>query len=246
MSVAESVKTVGVSVPTLPSTVLSCAAEDRRKAPLVRKLRPFPALPTQLTERAPSVKRRTLIGLGASFALAVLAAAPDAHAQAVSGDFAVQRFDPAAGLHNYFTTRGVRMDGKMVWSAGFMANYSFLPFVVRSCVAAAGTTSTGCSDSGVRNVRDTKVIENEITGDLLGTLTVIPRVQVALKVPVSWVKGQGINPDTGANSIHGINAVGAGDPELEAKFRLHGEVNDPFVVGAAAFVTAPIGHQFAK
>jgi OOP family OmpA-OmpF porin len=246
MSVAESVKTVGVLVPNLPSMVFSCAAEDRRKAQLVRKLRPFPALPTQLTVRAPNAKRRTLFGVGASFVLAMLAAAPDAHAQAVTGDFAVQRFDPAAGTHNYFTTRGVRMDGKMVWSAGFMANYSFLPFVVRSCIAAPGQTSTGCSDPGVRQVTDTRVIENEVTGDLLGTLTVIPRLQIALKVPVSWVKGEGINPDTGSNSIHGINAVGAGDPEVEGKFRLHGEVNDPFVVGAAAFVTAPLGHAFSK
>jgi OmpA-OmpF porin, OOP family len=197
---------------------------------LVRKLSPFPA-------------HRTLFTLGA-LALTVLGTAHEAHAQAVTGDFAVQRFDPAAGTHNYFTTRGVRMDGKMVWSAGFMANYSFLPFVVRSCVAPAGTTQTGCD--GARQIRDTRVIENEITGDLFGTLTVMPRLQLALKVPVSWVKGQGINPDTGANSIHGINAVGAGDPEVEGKFRLHGDVHDPFVVGAAAFVSAPIGHQFAK
>jgi hypothetical protein len=197
---------------------------------LVRILRPFPA-------------HRTLFTLGA-LALTVLGTSPEAHAQAVTGDFAVQRFDPAAGTHNYFTTRGVRMDGKMVWSAGFMANYSFEPFVVRSCTVQNGVMTDGCS--GVSGVRETKVIENEVTGDLLGALTVIPRVQLALKVPVSWVKGQGINPETGDNSKHGINAVGVGDPQLEAKVRLHGDVRDPFVVGAAAFVSGPLGHSFSK
>ncbi|HEY4104785.1 MAG TPA: hypothetical protein VGM44_12880, partial [Polyangiaceae bacterium] len=211
---------------------------------MVRKLRLCFALPARIGSKGPSTTRRALVGI-ASGALSLLVFAPRAHAQAVSGDFAVQRFDPAAGMHNYFTTRGLRMDGKMVWSAGFMANYSFEPFTVRSCTAVAGTVATDCG-SNVTGIRDTKVIQNEITGDLLGTLTVIPRLQLALKVPVSWVKGQGINPDTGDNSRHGIDAVGAGDPEVEAKFRLHGEVKDPFVVGGAAFLSAPIGHAFSK
>ena len=42
----------------------------------------------------------------------------DARAQATDGEFSVQRFDPAPGPRNYFTTRGVRTDGEMAWSAG--------------------------------------------------------------------------------------------------------------------------------
>ena len=40
--------------------------------------------------------------------------------------------------------------------------------------------------------------------------------------------------------------MGLGDAQLEAKFRVHGQVNDPFVLGAAGFVSAPLGHATAK
>jgi OOP family OmpA-OmpF porin len=217
---------------------------------LVRKLRPVPALPFELRFRVPNAARRTLLMGSTSLALAILAHAPDARAQvAVSGDFAVQRFDPAAGPHNYFTTRGARTDGQMVWSAGFVANYSFRPFDVRTCTVddpadrAAGKT---CSDPVASSVRTLKVVENEVTGNVLGTLTPFPRMQLALNIPVSWVKGQGLDPNTGNNAQGGINSAGIGDAQLEAKFRVHGQVNDPLVLGAAAFLTAPLGHATAK
>ena len=183
-----------------------------------------------------------------SVVLAVLAHAPEAHAQSqVSGDFALQRFDPAAGPHNYFTTRGARTDGQMVWSAGIVANYSFRPFDVRTCVAADATSNKTCSDPAtVTSIRSLKLVENEITGNLLGTLTPFPRMQLALDVPVSWVKGQGIDRVSGNNANGGLNSVGIGDAQLEAKFRVHGQVTDPFVLGAAAFVSAPLGHATAK
>ena len=197
----------------------------------------------------PSAARRVLFVAQASVALAVLAHAPALHAQSVSGDFAVQRFDPAAGPHNYFSTRGARTDGNMVWSAGLVANYSYRPFDVRTCVVddpadrAAGKT---CSDPVAHSPRTLRVVENEITGNLLGTLTPIPRLQLALNIPVSWVKGQGLDPVTHSNTPNGISSVGLGDAQLEAKVRIHGQVTDPFVIGAAAFVTAPIGHATAK
>ena len=216
---------------------------------MLRKLRPFPALPIEPLAHVPNAARRTLtVGAYAALASAVLCVAPSAHAQSVSGDFAVQRFDPAAGAHNYFSTRGARTDGKMVWSVGLMANYSYRPFEVKSCVLSDADIAAGntCSSPGARSSRTTRVIENEITGDFLGTLTPIPRLQLALKIPVSWVKGQGIDQLSGLNSKSGINTAGLGDAQLEAKFRVHGEVSDPFVVGAAAFLTGPLGHATAK
>ncbi|MEO7037763.1 MAG: thrombospondin type 3 repeat-containing protein [Polyangiaceae bacterium] len=216
---------------------------------MLRKLRSLPAHPMASRFSVPNAARRTLLLANASLALAVFTHAPAAHAQAVSGDFAVQRFDPAAGPHNYFTTRGARTDGKMVWSAGLVANYSYRPFDVRTCVVedpadrAAGKT---CSDAVARSVRTLRVIENEFTGNLMGTLTPIPRLQLAMNIPVSWVKGQGLDATTHSNTTNGINSVGVGDAQLEAKVRIHGQVTDPFVLGAAAFVTAPLGHATAK
>lgn len=172
--------------------------------------------------------------------LAAFSAVQPAQAQAISGEFAVQRFDPAPGSHNYFSTRGVRMDGTMVWSAGLVANYSYLPFVVRSCIS-----STDCSNPSLHRTTETKVIESMITGDAMASLTPFPRLQLALTVPVTWAKGQGIESD-GLSSKSGINAVGAGDATVEGKFRLYGEVKDPFAVGVGGFVSAPLGHLTAK
>jgi hypothetical protein len=80
----------------------------------------------------------------------------------------------------------------------------------------------------------------------MGTLTPFPRLQLGLDIPVSYVKGQGLDPTTLSNTPNGISSAGIGDPELEAKLRIHGQPKDPFVIGAAAFVTAPIGHAIAK
>ena len=208
---------------------------------MLRKLRTPFALPT-LASRIPNAARRKLVASAAALLLASVVATPEAHAQ-VSGDFALQRFDPAAGPHNYLTTRGARTDGKMVWSLGLFANYSYRPFEVRSCEAPAGSD---CTDVAARAFATAKVVENQVTGDLLGTLTPIPRLQLALKVPVTYNKGQGISPDGTFARDGGIKSVGLGDPQLEAKFRVHGQVTDPFVLGLAGFVTAPLGHATAK
>jgi len=217
---------------------------------LLRKLRTLIALPMSASELPNAARRKWFAGAAslpaflpalAALTLASVVAMPEAHAQ-VSGDFALQRFDPAAGPRNYLSTRGARTDGKMVWSVGLFANYSYLPFQVGSCEAPAGLD---CSSSDAHDRATAKVIENQLTGDLLGTLTPIPRLQLALKIPVSWVKGQGISPD-GTFAKEGIDTAGLGDPQLEAKVRVHGQVTDPFVLGVSGFVTAPLGHPIAK
>jgi OmpA-OmpF porin, OOP family len=159
-----------------------------------------------------------------------------AAAQSMSGEFSVQRFDPAVGPHNFITTRGVRMDGKMALSLGLMGNYAYKPFVVRSCIS-----ETDCSVASGREATRTTVIESLFSADLMGALTIIPRLQVSLRIPLTWVKGLGLN-EQGQNSENGINTVGPGDSILEGKLRLYGEVNEPYLVGLGAFVTAPLGH----
>ena len=210
---------------------------------MLRKLRTFIVLP-MFAVHVPNPGRRRSFVAGAALPLAALAltsvlALPEAQAQ-VSGDFAVQRFDPAAGARNFLTTRGARTDGKMVWSVGLVANYSYLPFQVESC-----ESTTDCGGPDARAFATAKVVENQLTGDLLATLTPIPRLQLAVKVPVSWIKGQGISPN-GTFAKEGIDAVGLGDPQLEAKVRVHGQVTDPFVLGVAGFVTAPVGHAVSE
>ncbi len=90
-----------------------------------------------------------------------------------------------------------------------------------------------------------KVVENLATADFMGSLTPIPRVQIGLRLPVTYVNGQGL-ADNGSASDSGIDSFGMGDAELEAKGRLYGELTDPFAVGGAFFVTGPLGHATAK
>jgi OmpA-OmpF porin, OOP family len=197
--------------------------------------------PSRTNSRAIRARRNLLFG--ALVSAAAGSAAPAALAQSsIDGEFSVQRFNPAPGPRNFITTRGARTDGEMAWSAGLVANYGYLPFTVVSC-----ESETNCDDPNAARKDDVKVVENIVTGDFMGSLTPIPRVQLGLRIPVTWVKGQGIT-DTGTADTQGdgISAVGLGDVELEGKARLHGEVKDLFVVGAALFATLHTGHLTAE
>jgi OmpA-OmpF porin, OOP family len=159
--------------------------------------------------------------------------------QSVDHGISIQRFQPAPGPRNSFTMRGARTDGEKVWSAGMMVNYALEPLTVRSCRSV-----DNCDEPGAI-AEDVKVVENMITGDLLGSFTIIPRVQLGMRIPVVWLKGVGITPD-GNNEPDGVNAVGVGDAEVEGKFRLYGDLKSPFVIGATVFATAPLGQLTAE
>jgi hypothetical protein len=174
---------------------------------------------------------------GALFAVAVLGFASSASAQeSVGKEFSAQRFDPAAGPRNFFSTRGARTDGEMAWSAGVNINYGYTPLKVESCISATASCAGGLQQQTLR------VIENMVQADVMGSLTPIPRLQVGLRVPVGWAKGNGIN-DIGQAAP--VSKVGMPDPELEVKYRIYGEIKDPVVAGVAIYGTAPTGHLTA-
>ena len=177
----------------------------------------------------------TLVSASA-LAVAILAS-PDAWAQdtAAEGSFAVQTFNPAPGPRNYLTTRGARTDGEMAWSAGLMVNYGYKPFVIVSC-----ESSTDCDGSDATGEDDVLVVENLATADLMGSFTPIPMLQAGLRIPVQFLKGQGLT-DQGRADPEELSAAGLGDPELEVKARLFGEPDDMLVLGAALFGRAPLG-----
>jgi hypothetical protein len=205
----------------LPPPLLHSAGPERRAA-------------------SPDARRVARFIGGATLAVLLADAAPAFAQGAAEKEFSVQRFDPAPGPRNYFSTRGVRTSGEMAWSAGLFVNYAYRPFAVKSCFS-----ESNCDDPNATGHSDVKVIDNLLTGDALASLTPIPRLQIGLKVPVSWVSGDGLS-DTGVAAKEGIDAVGMGDVTLEGKYRLHGEIKDPFVVGAGAFVTGPLGRATAK
>jgi OmpA-OmpF porin, OOP family len=197
-----------------------------------------PAPPNSRRSQLPSIQRLALPLITTTAGLGALLLATHAHAQQeVDHGTSIQRFQAAPGPRNSFTMRGARTDGEKVWSAGLMANYAFEPLTVVRC-----TSQSECDSDGGQDV---KVVENLLTGDFLGSFTIIPRVQLGLRVPVQWLKGVGIT-STGNNEPDGVQAVGLGDPEVEGKFRLWGELKQPYVIGAAVFVTAPLGQAIAE
>jgi OmpA-OmpF porin, OOP family len=199
--------------------------------------------------KSPSTPCRRLFGSRSRVARSLLTlAAPSvwllvggsaAAQQRVDHSISIQRFQAAPGPRNSFTMRGARTDGEKVWSVGLMANYAFQPLTVRSCLRV-----DDCSEPGALQ-QDVKVVENMVTGDFLGSFTIVPRVQLGLRIPVTWLKGVGIT-ETGQNEKDGLSAVGLGDAEIEGKFRLYGDVKAPFVIGATVFATGPLGQATAK
>ena len=175
--------------------------------------------------------------LAALVGAATLLPAPvSAQEDAIDGAFSTQRFNPAPGPKNFLSTRGARTEGKMSWSAGALVNYSSKPFVIRSCVDASDCDSAG-------SMQDINVVENLVTADLMGSLTPIPRLQLGMRLPLTYVEGDGFDNSTNtANFENGIDSVGLGDIELEGKYRLHGQPEDTVVIGVAGFFRAPMGN----
>lgn len=132
----------------------------------------------------------------------------------------------------------------MALSLGAFANYAREPFRLRHC------TPGPCSEAGATEHK-VGVVKDMATLDLLGALVVIPRLQVGLRVPVSYVNGDGIDtdrasPNFGQGVAGGVSAIGVGDPTVEAKVRALGDAQSPIVLGAALWATAPLGHAIAE
>ncbi len=178
-------------------------------------------------------------GVGALVAAVVLGHTSSASAQdAIGKEFSAQRYSPAPGPRNFLSTRGARTDGEMAWSAGLSLNYGYTPIKVDSCVSDTPGSCTGGSE-----MRTLKVIESFAQADVMGTFTPTPRVQIGLRLPVAFSKGNGIDEFAQARPV---SKVGMPDPELEAKFRIYGEVKAPVVAGVAIYGTAPTGNATAK
>lgn len=157
-----------------------------------------------------------------------------------TGEFSVQSFAPAPGSKNFLSVEGVRMDGDWGWSTGLFFNYAKNPFVVLSCFSA-----TNCSEKNAQNTRDTQVVSDMFTWDLLAAVSPVRRLQIGLRLPMSYVSGQGLDYTTGQGLPSGQRAFGIGDPTIEGKVRFLGGAQDPFLLGGALDVSFPVGHTFS-
>ena len=172
---------------------------------------------------------------------AVFAAEQRALAQAQQGEFSVQRLEAAPGPNNILSTERVRMSEQFGWSASLLFNYAREPFVVVSCVA-----ETNCDEPNAENVEDVAVVSNMMQFDVMGSFNPVDFLQIGLKVPLAYVNGSGIDPDTGTALPDGLNAFGLGDILLEGKIRFFGNSTSLVALGGAVDVSAPTGHATAE
>jgi hypothetical protein len=175
-----------------------------------------------------------------ALALSALASTAEVQGQVVDQELSAQRFYPAPGPDNFVTTRALRMPGKMQLSFGLMVDYAYRPFIKLSCA-----TADDCGTANTYDPREIPVVENLVAADVMASLSPLEPLQIGLRVPVIWAKGQGL-AENGAPTDTGINILGVGDPELEGKLRLVGGVDAPVALGAALYVTGPLGNLTAK
>ncbi len=185
-----------------------------------------------------SLRLLPFVGLCSSLLVSATAEAQQTQpASPQQGEFSVQRFDAAPGSKNYFTVEGARMDSVMGLTAGVLFNYSNKPFVVKSCKA-----ETDCSEPNATNTRDVNVINDMFNVDVLASFIPASFMQIGLRVPIVYVKGDGIDTSTGGPDPKGLTAFGVGDATLEGKFRFVGDPQkSPIVLGGAIDVSAPLG-----
>jgi outer membrane protein OmpA-like peptidoglycan-associated protein len=150
-------------------------------------------------------------------------------ALAQTQEFSVQRFQPAPGANNFLGVETLRMEGDLRWSVGLFFNYSLDPFRVTSC-----RTTTDCNDPKAVNIADTHVVRNMFTWDLLASLSPTRWLQVGLRLPVSYVTGDGLDLTTGGPLFaphEPFHAFAVGDPYIEAKARVFGKLGSPIALG---------------
>jgi len=172
-----------------------------------------------------------VLGLSATNALAQ---------NAVKGEVSVDRFDAAPGPRNFFVTRTARSDGNKTWSAGFVGGYAMDPLVIMS--PCAGYT---CDQSNLQPTQ-LKVVKSVVQGDILGSFTIMPKLQLGLRIPIIYVNGQGLNPVYGTMAKGGAKTTSLGDPMLEAKYRFYGKPDSMIAAAGGVFITAPLGHAMAE
>jgi hypothetical protein len=119
-----------------------------------------------------------------------------------------------------------------------MATYGRDPFVIQA--------PCGAYTCDEYDPTELKVIKSLVAGELLGSFTLMPKLQFGLRVPVVYVNGQGIDPADGTMAKGGAKKTSLGDPMLEVKYRFYGDIKSPIAAAGAFFVTAPLGHAMAE
>ncbi len=192
----------------------------------------------ELAAPGASVEKRGLMRARRALLLPLLVGASltviEGVASAQTQEFSVQRFEPAPGADNFLGVETLRMDGQWHWSVGLFFNYSLDPFVVQSC-----TSTTTCSSATASPLTETHVVRDMYTWDLLASLSPRPWLQLGLRLPVSYVQGDGLDLSNGNKLTPALSAASTGDPDLEGKVRLFGTPGSKLLLGLGGDISFP-------
>jgi outer membrane protein OmpA-like peptidoglycan-associated protein len=168
--------------------------------------------------------------------LAFFGPSRDAGAQ---GAISAERFQPAPGPGSFVTVETARISGDMAFSFGMVASYAYDPFRLLRCVPSACSTAA--------RVDRLDVIQHLFTANLLAALQPLPRLQIGLRVPLTYASGQGVVTDPtsaqyGEAQPGGVAGFTLGDPAIELKLRALGQTTSPVTAGLSTLVSVPVGH----
>lgn len=178
----------------------------------------------------PACRARCAASLGGI--LAVLAAAAPALADdARVGEVSVQRFQPAPGPSNFLTVERARVPDTTAYSAAVVLDYARDPFRLRHCLPAS------CSDPGAA-VDHLHVIRDLATANVLAAVTLVPRLELGLRLPILYAAGDGVATDRantafGGAQPGGLSSAAVGDPTLQLKVRAIGTPKSTFAAGSS-------------
>ncbi|MGD8859367.1 MAG: OmpA family protein [Myxococcales bacterium] len=162
-------------------------------------------------------------------------------AQTIPNDqFSADRFTPAPGPDNYLMVDGAIVGGHVSPSLGLIVDYAHRPFVLFTATCAGGDEN----DCEVEE-SEVDIVSYEVTGSLMGTLSLFQRLQLGLVVPVTATSGDSFRVSTPNLAepyldIRGGDAVGLGDPEISAKVRVLGKGREGFSLALGAYTTVPL------
>jgi OOP family OmpA-OmpF porin len=180
-------------------------------------------------------------------ALATVLTATSAGAQTATSFYNpnvdAQQFRPAPGPLNFLSVHGARVDGSPGFSVGGMINYANRPFVIFDATCTPPESMTSCTATRVRSTP----VEHLATLNVLGSVSLFRRLQIALDLPIQLQSGDNIVPETAQRrvDIPTQTRFAIGDPRLDLKARLVGEGLQGVAVALNAFAQAPIGRFVA-
>lgn len=158
----------------------------------------------------------------------------------------VQAFRPAPGPYNFLTVAGARVGGHLAPSVSGFVNYSFRPFTIYNAACPNPDNDDNCRPGEVRS----RPIEHLVTANILASLTLFNRLQLAVDVPLSFETGDNVRPDDAMRVMPPNPTSQSGfalsDPRIYAKVRLAGEGLSGPAVAAEVFGQIPIGRHISS